>query len=271
MSDDLTYCYKHPDRETGVSCQRCDRYICPDCATPGAVGYLCPEDAGVKSTVVKANFQKPLIQLMPVTLLFMAINIIVFVFEMLDPTFIYAIDFRIYSPETSSLVRAFTSGFAHSTSDLLHILFNMWSLFIVGRILEPILGKLKFIILYFLSMFGGSLAFLILGSYGAAVVGASGAIFGLMAALIIVLRAMKSDARQIMLLVGINFFLSFSPGIAWQAHVGGFIAGGLVTLVYAKFRKPNEQSTLYILVAVIAVALAGLWIYGNNLLPYAIN
>ena len=270
MSDDLTYCYKHPDRETGVSCQRCDRYICPDCATPGAVGYLCPEDAGVKSTVVKANFQKSLMQLMPVTLLFMSINIIVFAFQMLDSTLTDTLLYAKY-PGYSTLERALTSSFAHSTKDLLHILFNMWSLFIVGRILEPILGKLKFIILYFISLFGGILGVLFLAAPMTSVVGASGAIFGLMAALIIVLRAMKSDARQIMLLVGINFFLSFSPGIAWQAHVGGFIAGGLVTLVYAKFRKPNEQSTLYILVAVIAVALAGLWIYGNNLLPYAIN
>ena len=225
MTDDLTYCYKHPDRETGVSCQRCDRYICPECSTPGAVGYLCPEDAGVKSTVVKANFQKTLIQLMPLTLALMAINIVVFALQMLDSTLTDALLYAKY-PGYSTLERALTSSFAHSTQDLLHILFNMWSLFIIGRILEPTIGKL---------------------------------------------RAMKADARQLMLLVGINFFLSFSPGIAWQAHVGGFIAGGLVALVYVKFRKPNEKSTLYILVAVIAAALAGLWIYGNNLLPYAIN
>ncbi len=270
MTDYLTYCYKHPDRETGVSCQRCDRYICPECSTPGAVGYLCPEDAGVKSTVVKANFQKTLIQLMPLTLALMAINIVVFALQMLDSTLTDALLYAKY-PGYSTLERALTSSFAHSTQDLLHILFNMWSLFIIGRILEPILGKLKFIILYFISLFGGILGVLFLAAPMTSVVGASGAIFGLMAALVIVLRAMKADARQLMLLVGINFFLSFSPGIAWQAHVGGFIAGGLVALVYVKFRKPNEKSTLYILVAVIAVALAGLWIYGNNLLPYAIN
>ena len=267
MSEELTYCYKHPDRETGVSCQRCDRYICPQCSTPGAVGYLCPEDAGVPSTVVKANFQKTIWQLMPVTLVLIAANIIVFALEMLDPNVAIALE---YTPTSymdyGSLVRAFTSGFAHSTTNILHIAFNMWSLYILGRMLEPVLGKLKFIILYVLSLFAGTLGVLFLGDH--AVLGASGAIFGLMASLIVVLRVLKSDARQVIILVAVNFALSFSPGIAWQAHLGGFIAGGLITLVYAKFRKPTEQATLYILIGVIAVALGGLWIYGNSILPF---
>ncbi len=267
MSDELTYCYKHPDRETGVSCQRCDRYICPQCSTPGAVGYLCPEDAGVPSTVVKANFQKTIWQLMPVTLVLMAANIIVFALQLMDPTLTEALLYAKF-PGYSTLERAFTSGFAHSTADFLHIAFNMWSLYILGRMLEPVLGKLKFILLYFLSLFAGVIAVLLLSDIQTSVVGASGAIFGLMAALIVVLRVLKSDARQVIILVVVNFALSFSPGISWQAHLGGFLAGGLITLVYAKFRKPTEQATLYILIGVIAVALGGLWIYGNSILPF---
>jgi membrane associated rhomboid family serine protease len=204
---------------------------------------------------------------MPVTLILIAINVVVFAFQNLDSTLTESLLFAKY-PGYSTLTRAITSGFAHSTSDILHIVFNMWSLYVVGRILEPALGKLKFILLYFLSLFGGAIGVLLLAPEMASVVGASGAIFGLMASLIIVYRMMKADARQIIILVAINFVISFTPGIAWEAHLGGFIVGGLITLVYARFRRANEQMTAYILVGVIAIALAGLWIYGTALLPY---
>jgi len=271
VTDQLTYCYKHPDRETGVSCQRCDKYICPDCSIPGAVGYLCPEDAGVPSKAVRANFQKTLLQLMPVSFALIAINVLVFAMQMLDPTLTESLLYAKYPGGYSTLTRALTSSFAHSTTDLLHILFNMWSLFVVGRILEPILGRVKFLIVYFLSLFGGAIGVLFLAPLGSSVVGASGAIFGLMGALIVIYRVAKTNMTQILVLVGINFALSFQQGISWQAHLGGFIVGGLITLVYAVFKKPTQKATLYIAIAGIAAALAGLWIYGNAILPYAVN
>ena len=78
-------CYRHPNRETGVSCQRCDRFICPECATPGAVGFLCPEDAGDRVKIQRANFQKSLFQRAPITMTLIGINVLVFIAQFLIP------------------------------------------------------------------------------------------------------------------------------------------------------------------------------------------
>ncbi len=265
----ITTCYKHPDRETGVSCQRCDKYICVSCATPGAVGFLCPEDAKVRVKVPRPSFTKSPFQAAPVTIVLIAINILVYIAEQLVPGLVEQLAYAKFwqGSEYGSLIRVLTSSFTHSTDQITHILFNMYSLYVLGTIIEPMIGKLRFLTLYLLAAFGGGIGVLLLADLGVSVVGASGAIFGLMGAYLILLRALKLDASQMYILIGINLFLGFLPGIAWQAHVGGLVVGAAVAYVLSKTRRREQQSMQIGLLVGIVVVLAGLWIYGNSLLP----
>ena len=239
----MNSCYRHPDRETGVSCQRCDRYICPDCATPGAVGYLCPEDAKDTIKIRKANFQKSITSLAPVTMVLIGINILVYFIQWLIPPLTDAlVYFNVgVDSEYGSALRALTSGFAHDPSQIAHILFNMYSLFVLGTLLEPALGKLKFLLVYFTSMFGGVVAVIMFTPFGYGVYGASGAIFGLMGSYLVMLRSIRADTRQMLLIVGINVFLSFLPGIAWTAHFGGLAVGAAMTALMVFLTNPKFQ------------------------------
>jgi len=265
----MSTCYWHPDRETGVSCQRCDRFICPDCATPGAVGFLCPEDSKERIKIQRPAFQQSMTQRAPITIGLIGINVIVFLLQISNDAVTSAVAFmRVGSEyEYGSIIRAFTSAFAHSPSQYTHILFNMYSLFVLGTLIEPLLGKLKFTVLYFLSIFGGSLGFLFFGEFGSYVVGASGAIFGLMGAYIVFLRALRMDARQMIVIVAINVVISFLPGIAWQAHFGGMAAGALVAYIYTLFTKENQKAMLWSSLAVVLAGMFGLWVLGNSMMP----
>ena len=249
----MNVCYRHPNRETGVSCQRCDRYICPECSTPGAVGFLCPEDAKQKANIQRASFQQTLSQRAPITMVLLGINVFIFVANF----FTGAINEELVYGNTgdgsySTALRAFTSGFAHG--DVMHIAFNMYSLFVLGALLEPFLGKLRFGILYLLGIFGGIVAVKLLSPYGTFVLGASGAIFALMGAFLVVLRSQRMDTTQLLILIGLNVVMSFLPGIAWEAHIGGLVTGMTVAGLFVLLRQKQEQVILYSALAVMGIA-----------------
>jgi membrane associated rhomboid family serine protease len=140
----------------------------------------------------------------------------------------------------------------------------MYSLFVLGTIIEPMIGKLRFTILYMLSIFGGGLGVLYLAEFRTSVVGASGAIFGLMGAYLVLLRALKLDASQMYVLIGINLVIGFLPGIAWQAHVGGLIVGGAIALIYASTRRREKQRQQTALIVGLVVFLGALWVLANE-------
>jgi len=264
-----TTCYRHPDRETGVSCQRCDKYICVDCASPGAIGFLCPEDGKDRVKIHRPSFAKSPLQAAPVTIVLIVINVLVYIAEQLMPDLIDQLMYAKYlqDSEYGSILRVLTSSFAHSTDQITHILFNMYSLYVLGTIIEPMVGKLRFIALYLLSAFGGGVGVLLLADFGISVVGASGAVFGLMGAYLVLLRALKLDASQMYVLIGINLFLGFLPGIAWQSHVGGLAVGAAVAFVLSRTRRREQQSIQIGLLVGIVVILVGAWVYGNSILP----
>ena len=149
-----------------------------------------------------------------------------------------------------------TSLLAHQS--YLHIGFNMLSLFIFGRILEPMIGKGRFLALYLISGFGGSVAVLLLAPQGG-VLGASGAIYGLFGAFFIIQRKLGGNSGQLILLIVLNLAIGFLPGmnISWQAHVGGLVAGALVSLVLVNTRtrkqRPLQVGALIALVVVLIV------------------
>ena len=200
------------------------------------------------------------------TFVLIAINILVYIGLFTIPGFDQQVAFAKYyqGSEFGSILRVITSGFAHDTSDVLHILFNMYSLYVLGTIIEPMIGKLRFVLLYMLSIFGGGLGVLYLAEFGTSVVGASGAIFGLMGAYLVLLRALKLDASQMYVLIGINLVLGFLPGIAWQAHVGGLIVGGVIALMYAGTRRREKQPQQITLIVGLVVFLGALWVLANE-------
>lgn len=261
------FCYRHPDRQSFVLCQRCGRTVCGECQTPGAVGVICPEC--MKEQRAEAPRTKPAVLTRMrsasgrgapvVTYTLIAITLAVFVLQLIPGLAItdrlaYA---GLYSiPGNFEPWRMLTSVFVHSTALLFHVLLNMYTLWIFGQLLEGMLGKWRFLALYLIAGLGGSVGVLWLGDPRVAVVGASGAIFGLMGAFLVIQRRLGGQTTQLFVLLGINLLIGFVPGwnIAWQAHLGGLVVGALVGLIFIETRKRNQQGLqIGLLVALTAV------------------
>lgn len=255
------FCYRHPDRQSFIVCQRCGRTICPDCMTPAAVGVHCPEC--VRESRASAPRQRPAIirsarrltaEGQPaVTYSIIGVTAFVFVLQLVFGGLIE--NYLVYRPVFTALLpwTMLTSVFLHG--GFAHILFNMFSLFIFGRIIEQSIGRARFLTLYLLSGFGGSVAVLLLNP-GGGVLGASGAVFGLMGAFFVIARGLGGNASSILVLVGLNLVLGFViPGISWQAHVGGLITGALTALIFMRTRSPRQKNRQILLTSGVAAAL----------------
>jgi membrane associated rhomboid family serine protease len=154
--------------------------------------------------------------------------------------------------------RMITAGFVHSPDSFWHILLNAYSIYIFGRVIEPMLGPARFLALYLISIFGGSAMVLWLSEPVVPVVGASGAFFGLMGAYLIMLRAIGDNSGLLVGLIAVNLAFGFLvPGISWQGHLGGLLAGMAVTSVYARTRyKSGFSQKIQVLGIVGLIALA---------------
>jgi len=201
----------------------------------------------------------------PVTLSLIALNVVIWVWQLLNPDLTNQL---VYWPgyTISQPWRMVTSGFAHDPSSPLHILFNMYSLFVLGTVLEPMLGKSRFFALYMFSMVAGSFGYLLLGDFAADVLGASGAIFGLMGAYFVILRTYGAQLGQIGGIIAINLVYGFIvSGVAWQAHVGGLLGGALIAFIYSKTRMLNQRSLQTMLVvACFAALVIASYVVGND-------
>lgn len=257
------FCYRHPGRETGVSCQRCGRGICPECQLPNAVGYLCPDDGRVPVATKIKNDARPLL-----TISIIVLNVFLYLGQLssggtLTNTLLY-----VPLLTESQPWRMLTAGFVHSESSFMHIALNMYSLYVLGSVLEPMLGRIRFFTLYMLSIFGGSIAVLLLDSPISSVVGASGGVFGLMGAYFIILKSLGQSGGQITAIIALNLVFSFiGSNISWQAHIGGLVVGGLVAFAYAQTRQVYQRQKQQLYVAGIFVGLLALTIYGVAQLP----
>lgn len=229
-------CYRHPERETWIQCTRCQRPICPECMNAASVGYQCPEcvSAGAASIPESRTvFGGRLTRDGAVTTSLMGICAFLFVtVTLLDlggglarwgmQPLAIALD--------GEWFRLVSSMFLHA--GWLHIAFNMYVLYILGSPLERVLGHGRFLTLYMLSGIGGSVASYWFSAVNTLSVGASGAIFGLMAAWIVIGRRLDRDVTQIIFLLGINVVLGFViGGIDWRAHLGGAVTGAVVGLI----------------------------------------
>jgi membrane associated rhomboid family serine protease len=267
-------CPRHPDRVSYVRCQRCGRPTCPECQRPAAVGIQCVDCVreGQKSMrMPRTQFGAKVSQdgRPVVTLTIIGICVAVWLLQQVSPQMTDRLAFVPLFAKTEPW-RFMTAAFAHSPGNLLHILFNMYALWILGQYLEPMLGRMRFAALYLVSALGGSVSYLLLASPPASVaglnsnsswvtpmVGASGAVFGLFGALIVFNRHLGRSSRQLYILLVINAAIGFVPGIAWQAHVGGFLTGAAVAAVITTTASQNRRRLqLPALVAVLVLLTA---------------
>ncbi len=268
------YCYRHPDRQSYILCQRCGRTICTECQTQAAVGVHCPEC--IREARASEPRRKPAI----LRTLRRPGNAPVVTYALIGVTaLVYVLQILPGSPVTSALAyfgpftpsepwRMITALFVHSQGSLLHIMFNMFSLFIFGPLIEGMVGRARFLALYLVSGLGGSVAVLVLAPV-TPVVGASGAIFGLLGAYFVIQRRLGGNNVQILIVIGLNLVIGFLPGtnIAWQAHLGGLIAGAAVAFVYLRTRRPDQKTVQLALVAgivavLVAITVIAIQLYG---------
>jgi membrane associated rhomboid family serine protease len=275
-------CYRHPDRQTYVSCVRCGRPACPECLRPAAVGHQCVEcirQGNRGARMPTGRFGGGVVTGARVTWCLIGLNIVLYLIQLARPNL--ANDWQMLGGAVApggQLVgvafgqwyRMITSAFLPGTGNLgiLDILFNMWALFVVGPAMERVLGWVRFLVVYLVSAIGGSVLFYILVVPNQPALGASGAIFGLFGAWFVLARRLGLDSRQVVLLIVLNLGIGFAvPFIAWQAHVGGLIAGGLLTAAYA-YAPQKNRTLIQVLatLAMLAILIAGVLIRNHQII-----
>jgi membrane associated rhomboid family serine protease len=247
-------CYRHPNRETSVSCSRCDRPICPECMTPSPVGMRCPECAADSTTVRRPSGGSLVGGVARATYALIGINVLIFIGQLGAGGGVAGFDGGggLFTDGAlcanavggggicgSSLIedggewwRILTAGFLHG--GILHLGLNMFVLYILGTLLEPAIGTPRFVAIYFVSLIAGSLGALLLAEPFQNTVGASGAIYGLFAATLLIARDRGLDqvVSQLGFWLVLNLVLTFSiSGISIGGHLGGLAGGALAALV----------------------------------------
>lgn len=257
----LPGCYRHPDRETGIRCTRCEKPICPECMVDASVGFQCPQCArGDSGTGHSPAASRPrtlaggTIVADPrlLTKVLIGVNLALYLVQMaVGDRFTDRFDLigQAYVPLLGSVegvaqgqwYRLLTSMFLHGS--VIHILFNMLSLWWIGGPLESALGRARYLALYFVSGLAGSALSYLLAAPNQPSLGASGAIFGLFGATAVLMRRLNYDMRPVIALLVINLIFTFGwSGIAWQAHIGGLVAG--VVTGYAMVHAPRRRRAL---------------------------
>jgi membrane associated rhomboid family serine protease len=272
---EVQHCYRHPDRETGLSCSECGRPICVDCMTVAPVGIRCPEHAGrtarptpkpVRAAQRTAARRGIVIGDGLVTRALVALNVLVYLITVAqgsginDPGGSLFAKWALFGPAVShgDWWRLITAAFLHA--GLLHIAFNMWALLWLGVAVESALGWWRFLLLYFASGLAGSAGALV-ASPNAVTVGASGAIFGLLGAgLVLEYRATGRLGGSFLTVIVINLAISAAvPGISIGGHVGGLIGGivgASIIVLRNRIRETVDLPTVAGLAAVGALSIA---------------
>ena len=282
----LPACVRHADRPTGLRCVRCDRPACPDCLREASVGYQCVDcvrrglEVGPPGTHGGRRADQSSSRRLVVVPALIVINVAAFALTALQAGSIVD-NSRSALFQDGALVPAYvsagewwrllTSGFLHFGNyggfGPVHLLFNMFALWVIGRDLELVLGRARFLAVYLLSLLGGSTAVMLFGDTGAGVAGASGAVYGLFGGIAVVVFKAKLNPTPVLTLLAINIVLSVTlPGISLLGHVGGLIVGALSTaaMVYPPPAR-RAQVQLGACLALLVLMLAVIFIRGAAL------
>src|SRR5688572_22646935 len=239
----MEVCYRHPNRETGVRCSNCERPICPDCMTSTPVGMRCPECARQSRTrmrTIRSTTDEPVL-----TYVLIGINVVAGIGSLLGGGAGAGAGSSSLTDDgglsqhfiaDGEYYRLITAGFLHA--GLFHLLTNMLSLWILGSMIEPAIGTRRFAVIYFVSLLCGSFGALLM-SPDSITVGASGAIFGLLAAAAVVARNRGFSLMEsgLGLWIGLNLLITFTiPNISIGGHLGGLIGGGVAALLLVELR-----------------------------------
>ena len=264
-------CYRHPDRVTYVRCTRCDRPICTEDMIPAAVGFQCPDDvrAGARGTrAARTTFGSRLPTGDPavVTKVLLGLNVLVFLAVKADVTLVprlwltSGVRFAGGGVATGEWYRLLTSAFLHE--NLLHLLLNMYALWLFGPPLEAAFGRTRFAATYLLGGVTGAAASYAFGSLAGASLGASGAIFALFAAHIVVNRRLGRENSGLWALLAINVVFGFVvAGIDWRAHAGGFVGGLLAAAAVAYAPAAHRAAVQFSGLAVVLLLALGLVVW----------
>ncbi|MEV7403900.1 rhomboid family intramembrane serine protease [Streptomyces sp. NPDC091267] len=293
MEAAATTCFRHPAYETYVSCTRCERFICPDCMREAAVGHHCVEcvKEGQRSvrqarTVFGGAVSRGAVPL--VTYVLMGLNILAYLGELVSPGivdrfgmtgagltgpdgggYVYTSagypGFDVIGVVDGEWYRLLTGAFLHlppgesSLGSLpfgvLHIVFNMYALWNLGRVVEEQLGRARYLALYLLSALGGSVLVYLIAPFDTSV-GASGAVFGLAASFYVINRRLGRDMHAVnRFLGGFLLWMVISAGFtSWQGHLGGLLTGAVVTVVYA-YAPAERRTTVQAAMCVVVLAV----------------
>ncbi|WP_329105989.1 rhomboid family intramembrane serine protease [Micromonospora sp. NBC_01699] len=291
-------CYRHPGRETWVRCTRCDRPICPDCMREASVGHQCPE-----CVAEGRRGQRPARTVFGggaagragyVTKTLIGFNVLLMLISIASAGggdavaggglggllgggtpltrwgsvlgFAPYVSFGpVHGIAADEYYRLFTAMFLHY--GIVHLLLNMWALWMLGRTLEATLGPLRFLALYLIAGLGGNVAAYLFSAPNAQTVGASTAIFGLFAALFIIMRRMGRDTSAVVPVLVVNLVFTFAvPGISIAGHLGGLVIGALMALVLAYAPRMRRSAFQAAGGAVVVLALIGLTLLRTSLL-----
>ncbi|MFJ2632578.1 rhomboid family intramembrane serine protease [Streptomyces sp. NPDC087422] len=274
--DQAVCCYRHPDRETGIRCTRCDRPICPECMVNASVGFQCPDCVNESSrhTAAPRTVAGGTVAADPflITKILIGLNIAVFLLvQAVGDRLVY--DLGLYAvcgndpfgqhgcigvaQGPDQWYRLITSAFLHQA--VLHIGFNMLSLWWIGAPLERMLGRARYLALYLVAALGGSALVLLLAP-SSLTLGASGAVYGLFGATAVFMRRMRYDMRPVLILLALNIVFTFTwADVSWQGHIGGLVAGTAIAIgmAYApRERRDLVQWGTTAAVLVVSIALS---------------
>jgi membrane associated rhomboid family serine protease len=267
----VAYCYRHPNRETGLACSECGRPICTECMTVAPVGLRCPDHSGRPQGVARVRRQVRRAGWAGtgalVTKTLIALNVLVYLAEIGSGSGTTGAGsgstvverFALDGPDVANggWWRLVTAGFLHA--NILHIGLNMLILWLVGSPLEEMLGRGRYLLLYFVSLLAGSAGALLQAPL-VTTVGASGAIFGLFGALLVLeyFATGQIVGGQAFGLIVINLIFSFAfSNISWGGHIGGLVGGILATLVLARFGRGHAAYGRLGLLGIAGMLLIG--------------
>lgn len=255
-------CYKHPDRQTGIACQRCGRPICGECMHPASVGFQCPRCVGAGRASVREPRTRFGARMTAdggsATKAVMVALAVVYVTNLVSRGFVVSW-LIMWNPSVAGgeLWRLLTSGLV--SGSLLGLVMNLLVLWLAGRAIESEVGPARFLAIYFAGTLGGSTLFFLLGPADGATLGAASAVVGLLAANAIGKRKSGEDVRGDVGLFVVLVLYSLVVGFAsfgWLTMIGGILVGALAGVVLAYAPRSNRTAAQVVgLLAVVLVCL----------------